>query len=1674
MGEEYKYNVEDILDGNSVGGEDTFFTYVVDPNPANNVSVAAEDLFIFCRLRAFSRNRSVITSDNTFSSNSQDEDGIYFITSTKQNSKGYATTDYTNIGGINGSIEGFGIKNISIEMAMMTPPTVEITFVDVRGAAVFNNYEDYDAEGIRYNKSKFNSFFRLPAPIYELTVKGYYGKAVTYYLNLAKFEASVDTSSGDFIIKCKFLGYQFSFLTDIMTNYVISLNSSSEGQKLLRDYIKKDGNRGLLTIPNLLQKYTEISKYVEDFKKEDAEYQVLKVFNSIEEKFLELQRVVGQSVLINDIAEYGANINYGSFTNSSGYLFLRDIGLFGQESFAMELANLQNFVNQKATEINELINVYKNQFNSLGDLKLELGFLKQSKSYNEVNQLLLDEIKNLIVTKEGKNIDNFNLTFISNKLNNVLPVFFIDFYDLRGTVQQLIKKVSQLKKKSEEQVIENLNKSFTDVIEFNPTVFNVFEILFGNVDIFLELVYNVCVKADGLGEIRVGDMKNYFANNGNSAGFSDIPETDNRIYPFPAVYGLDGEYVWLGDVVGEENPNFPEIELVNKIISGAVSDTNYKNTENVVVQTFSETQLYKWLPVSPIDVVGNNLQLSNNFDYGDENLNVFYGTLFNRLAILFNHTRVSDRKLLKYAELEAAIFVENISNETIKKFLLNLSRDVFVEKGLNYFNSNTISESLLDYNLLEQSGIFYLDSDISFKEDRHFFSNLNLSPSIQNLLNKKNISIDNIIYDSVPNNYRFDKAFILNNDLTLCFKDKWTETNIQNQYKSLYGVDRKQEIPYSSVIVDLKFLDGEKSGVFLNGKDSKNFYINNNHKYIGISFTNYNNRLPLFDQFYYTDNNNLAKSFLFLQSINFKDETFLINNIQNTASFHYVNNLYCAYVGGLFYRTLVFKNTGVDILTSDIITNPSFLNIAAETIFNTNSIVNFGNYSEDFISFFINIFLDFSNNTYKPTELDGLENNVRSYVTLGKQQYIEESEKNEYKNAWDSVFSKINEVSILVILSPKKIFVEDFQTQNYPNLINPTNYLTVFFNSMISKLNESGSQNSPSNTRTINGTENPNSNVKDKNIKIRIYNDIKAIYDKWLSYSTIDGKIYNFASYLKGESTTKKLIDHCYFIDRTWSDIGNVAVLNPKPIMTYVNQTDNNIYSFMSLIMKDNNFNIFNIPSFVNYYNKEDVSNMFKPYTFIENSEGGACLVFQYVAGNSKILDLNARVGYVNDGFDLSRNNYLNIPKSLKERKIPSYTLNNNSQLNTTDLKDYLAKYNLCVFRVGYADQNQNIFKEIVVTQEDHRETQESILVQNEIAGGKGGTKRLYMGMDLYNAYSLRSYKTTVTSMGNLQIMPTQYFQLDNIPLFHGAHIITAVRHEIEPHNITTIFSGRRISKFSYPVVDKMTAYLNLEINEKLNAPLLLTNPLITGALINGTDYDVTSTEDLVNLGYSNELIKIVTDNVNSPSNLTENLLFAVQKNNTNASFILDGNINTAILNQRLTEIFKSNPANVPTYGIGAYLCASWVRRVLLNLGVAKVGNASTDAWDWFMGLPENQNWLYFTSSNKQGDWSFEDLKNVGVKNGSLLFGYYNGSNYKTLAYNKMKEFTNNRQRIQLLTENKRIVENFDFTPVTHVGIFYNDMFYELVNGKITLSPNRSFIPVASYHFLTDLQQLAN
>jgi hypothetical protein len=94
-------------------------------------------------------------------------------------------------------------------------------------------------------------------------------------------------------------------------------------------------------------------------------------------------------------------------------------------------------------------------------------------------------------------------------------------------------------------------------------------------------------------------------------------------------------------------------------------------------------------------------------------------------------------------------------------------------------------------------------------------------------------------------------------------------------------------------------------------------------------------------------------------------------------------------------------------------------------------------------------------------------------------------------------------------------------------------------------------------------------------------------------------------------------------------------------------------------------------------------------------------------------------------------------------------------------------------------------------------------------------TKNISVGTDLLRLFKTRSYTCKVDSLGCMNIQPLMYFDLQNVPFFNGAYLITSVSHNITPNHMTTNFEGVRQSKFISPPTTEITADLDIDLNEQ-------------------------------------------------------------------------------------------------------------------------------------------------------------------------------------------------------------------------------------------------------------------
>ena len=299
--------------------------------------------------------------------------------------------------------------------------------------------------------------------------------------------------------------------------------------------------------------------------------------------------------------------------------------------------------------------------------------------------------------------------------------------------------------------------------------------------------------------------------------------------------------------------------------------------------------------------------------------------------------------------------------------------------------------------------------------------------------------------------------------------------------------------------------------------------------------------------------------------------------------------------------------------------------------------------------------------------------------------------------------------------------------------------------------------------------------------KTLIYYSIKNIYDKFL----LNHKHNDFL-FEKGGKEFEKV----KFFNNFMKDISKDMMVPFDGIVRIIDKylSVDKSPSFIELLAETAQINkcLFLATPFMTLDEEEKQKGLlFKPIKWWGNTQGkmasDAFIILQ-PGEVSRNLDTNCndKNDYKNDGFDIA-NNY-----------------SDETPINTTPLDGSSA-----AFAVTYGIQNQNYFKNVTLNMDSPTPTDESIANLLDISKmvGDGAVMRpIPMKSSLYPVYANRTYNCTVDMMGNMGITPLMYFQLNNVPMFRGAYMITNVSHKITPRDFTTTFTGTRVSKYEIPL----------------------------------------------------------------------------------------------------------------------------------------------------------------------------------------------------------------------------------------------------------------------------------
>ena len=338
--------------------------------------------------------------------------------------------------------------------------------------------------------------------------------------------------------------------------------------------------------------------------------------------------------------------------------------------------------------------------------------------------------------------------------------------------------------------------------------------------------------------------------------------------------------------------------------------------------------------------------------------------------------------------------------------------------------------------------------------------------------------------------------------------------------------------------------------------------------------------------------------------------------------------------------------------------------------------------------------------------------------------------------------------------------------------------------------------------------------VNDPDIINQTYYSFKKIHDKWLTSPQASGDKYPF------NVDGGNLIDSFIFVDRAMNPIGD-TVINPEPLIDLFNDPNATLLTVLSQLLSSNNFEFFPLQNFMVGSN-DFIESAFK-LDVSGKVNNKACFVCMYVGGYSQNNPTQIGNGFNDDGI-----------KTLNDLSALSEFGESTSEIDKGEFYK-----NVNAFNVNFGTQNQSMFTDLKIDSKEFPETNEAIQILSRLVGDESTTRPRPKGQNLYNLYQNRAYSATVSGLGNVMIQPTQYFQINNVPLYNGVYLILTVEHNITPNFMKTNFMGTKVAKYPQKRVTDASAIVTYEgdlagalnYNNSLTSPIPIDNHRVITAL---------------------------------------------------------------------------------------------------------------------------------------------------------------------------------------------------------------------------------------------------
>ena len=672
---------------------------VVQPRPTN-----AENLVSYVNLEADLIPRTILNSEN------RDKGSLTSIAKGTLNLLANKNGDYLDTGwtelytnqpktttnpetgeivgekNFDASGQSFGMSSVSIEVKGTNfIPQVTIEFIDVRGKTLFESPEN----------SPYKAFFHQPWPIFYLTVKGYYGKAIRYRLHLTSFNTAYDDTNGNFVVSTKFVGSTYAYLNDIPLTgilnapymyglerteqsgvnektgeYEVKLSKTSKGYLTLKSIYQELRRKKLIDFPPnvnpTLRELIVIAKRLDQLLENEIFSEVvdMRVFAAIKEFEENINK------LYNSVKAWKGRYLAGDYieneeTNDTNqkekirYFFL----------IKTENNSLENVTGEKSGTLEQILKVglekiNKGQSFTKEMLKRDTTFNKSRLSINTSNPI--QDIQNYIKQEEGK------WTISINKL-------LTDILDIN-------KAFLEEKVKFQDKVEEEMNKIISDPtkgIGFKPTIRNIFAVILANADVYIRLMRDVHLQAYNNREERKKRLRGFDEETPNSDSIYPWPEVKKQSDGNSKVIAYPGDQDLVKKLGSDDYSLWPEVGFVEEYIrtSMKINDTlaEKEKTFDTVSFSFADSNADE----KSTSKISTTTTIFNTPPYSDKNLPAVLYEIFERAQMVTLYDTYDTTTINELASLE----FNNLQN--------SIEEDFFIVDILKD-NVNT-NQKLIDY-----------------------------------------------------------------------------------------------------------------------------------------------------------------------------------------------------------------------------------------------------------------------------------------------------------------------------------------------------------------------------------------------------------------------------------------------------------------------------------------------------------------------------------------------------------------------------------------------------------------------------------------------------------------------------------------------------------------------------------------------------------------------------------------------------------------------------------------------------------------------------------------------------------------------------------------------------------------------------------------------------------------